>query len=216
MLGTLPTNTVMVLDRSQALPICASGAVSFNIIGTKSKQSETSLWECLSAWTNAGFNTTDNYYQSSSSAIMELRRISGFTWEQLARLFGVSRRSLHFWASGEPINAPNEEHLRRLLATVKTIDRGNASENRSILLSALPNGGTPFDLLTAKEYEDAIRILGGGIIRKNPRKQALYNHARKYHTPRPQNELVGARQDSIHIQKGHLISSTPIQTHGRK
>ena len=31
-------------------------------------------------------------------AIAELRCLSGLTWDQLARLFNVSRRSLHFWA----------------------------------------------------------------------------------------------------------------------
>ena len=55
--------------------------------------------------------------QSTSSAIMELRRLSGLTWEQIATLFNVARRSLHFWASGKPVNAPNEERLRRVLTT---------------------------------------------------------------------------------------------------
>ena len=36
----------------------------------------------------------------AGTAIGELRRLSGLTWDQLARLFNVSRRSLHFWASG--------------------------------------------------------------------------------------------------------------------
>ena len=39
----------------------------------------------------------------SGAAIGELRRLSGLTWDQLARLFNLSRRSLHFWASGKPM-----------------------------------------------------------------------------------------------------------------
>ena len=41
--------------------------------------------------------------QPAGAAIGELRRLSGLTWDQLARIFSVSRRSLHFWASGKPM-----------------------------------------------------------------------------------------------------------------
>ena len=213
MLGTLSVSAAPFIHRSDPSLVCASGAVY--ILGTQSIQSELSPWGCLSTWTNTGLNITENFSQSSS-AIMELRRISGFTWEQLARLFSVTRRSLHFWASGEPINAPNEEHLQRLLATIKIIDRGNASENRSLLLSVLPEGTTPFELLIARDYDNVIRHLGIGNGRIHPRVAIQSSHIRANHTPRPPNELVGARQDSIHIQKGHLISATPIRIHRSK
>src|SRR4051812_580671 len=45
---------------------------------------------------------------SAGAAIAELRRLTGFTWDQLARLFHVSRRSLHFWASGKIMTPANE------------------------------------------------------------------------------------------------------------
>jgi hypothetical protein len=32
--------------------------------------------------------------------IAEIRHLTGLTWEQLAQVFNVSRRSVHFWASG--------------------------------------------------------------------------------------------------------------------
>ena len=38
--------------------------------------------------------------------IAELRSLSGLTWEQTARLLGVTRRSVHFWASGEVLWSP--------------------------------------------------------------------------------------------------------------
>ena len=61
--------------------------------------------------------------RQTRAAVSEFRRLAGLTWEQLARVFGVARRSLHFWASGPPINAGNEEHLRRLLAVLRQADR---------------------------------------------------------------------------------------------
>ena len=35
--------------------------------------------------------------------IFELRRLTGFTWDELALLLSVTRRSLHLWANGGPI-----------------------------------------------------------------------------------------------------------------
>ena len=204
-----------MLERTRPLPICVSGTAS--IQGTMSIPLLPSIaWECLLVRTNSGFSVAENYYPSSSTAIMELRRISGFTWEQLTRLFSVTRRSLHFWASGKPLSAANEEHLQHLLATVRSVDRGDASENRSLLLSALPDGTIPFDLLVAKEYDDVLRRLGAGTVRARPIVTVLSSHARTFRTPRRPHELVGALQDSIHVQKGRLLSATPIRTKGRK
>jgi DNA-binding transcriptional regulator YiaG len=79
----------------------------------------------------------------AGSAIAELRRLSGLTWDQLARLFDVSRRSLHFWASGKAMTPSNEEHLQRVLGAVRKIDRGSAGANREALLAARGDGTVP-------------------------------------------------------------------------
>ena len=53
--------------------------------------------------TNTGLQIPKS--QSTGTSIMELRRLSGLTTDQLARIFNVDRRSLHFWASGKRLNA---------------------------------------------------------------------------------------------------------------
>jgi DNA-binding transcriptional regulator YiaG len=72
--------------------------------------------------------------RQTRAVVSESRRLAGLTWKQLARVFGVARRSLHFWASGKPTDASNEEHLRRLLVVPRQADRGTAHENREMLL----------------------------------------------------------------------------------
>ena len=39
--------------------------------------------------------------ESTAEAIMEIRRRSGLTWQELGDLFDVSRRSIHHWANGK-------------------------------------------------------------------------------------------------------------------
>ena len=83
-----------------------------------------------------------------SVPIAGIRRLSGLTWEELAGLFSVSRRTLHYWASGKPIAAANEQRVSRTLATLRRADRGEARLNRAALLAASPEGdGIVLDLL---------------------------------------------------------------------
>jgi DNA-binding transcriptional regulator YiaG len=153
--------------------------------------------------------------EPAGAAVGELRRLSGFTWDQLARLFNVSRRSLHFWASGKPMAPSHEEHLQRLLAVVRKIDRGSASANRTALLGVREDGNIPFDLLAAGDYERVVSLLGPGEARRAspPRPSA---EARAARAPRPPEELVGALQDPIHPTSGRLLAAKAVRIPRKK
>jgi DNA-binding transcriptional regulator YiaG len=103
-------------------------------------------------------------------AIHELRFKTGLSWDRLSRLFGVQRRSLHFWASGKPLSEKNEERLYHLLALVRTIDRGSARANRTLLLKPIENGdSSPFDLLLQDKFEEVRDRLGvAQTLRRRP------------------------------------------------
>ncbi|HQN10370.1 MAG TPA: helix-turn-helix domain-containing protein, partial [Thermoanaerobaculia bacterium] len=47
----------------------------------------------------------------TGSRLYELRRLTGLTWDEIARLFHVSRRSVFLWASGRPMSSDNETLL---------------------------------------------------------------------------------------------------------
>ena len=193
---------------------------SFFIEGTATRRLRTEDWEHVLVplpQTSAGRTQTeeDEEEQTTSSAIMELRRLSGLTWEQLAKLFNVARRSLHFWASGKPVNAPNEERLRRVLAVVRKADRGFAAKNRAMLLEDR-DGVVPFDLLARSEYETFIELLGTGLGRREVKLAPLSPEALEARKPRPPEELVGALQDRVHVEKGKLFSATPIHRKRRE
>lgn len=154
--------------------------------------------------------------RGSASAILELRRLSGLTWEQIARLFGVDRRSLHFWANGKALSAGNEERLHRLLATLRRLDRGRASENRALLLQAHPGGVIPLDLLAEGKYDQALALVGTGSGQVRAKSVPLSGEASASRKPAPPAELVGALQDRVHTDKGRLLAATPIRTKREK
>ncbi len=142
-------------------------------------------------------------------AIAEIRRLSGLSWEQLSRVFGVTRRALHFWASGKPMSPANEERLHRVLATVRIIDRGSPGVNRSVLLGVGRDGLIPFDLLVNGSSDALVALVGEGHAshrRSLIRPAEAASAARPSHTP---DELIGAMQDRIHREVGGARAVRP-------
>jgi hypothetical protein len=152
---------------------------------------------------------------AANAALGELRRLTGLTWDQLARVFKVSRRSLHFWASGKPMAANNEEHLQRVLAVARKIDRGSATATRAALFAAREGGTLPFDLLAAGDYERVVSLLGSAETPRvrPPRLTAAVRAAR---SPLKPEELVGALHDPIHPVSGQLRAAKAVAIRRRK
>ena len=137
----------------------------------------------------------------TSGAIAELRRVSGLTWEQMGRLFDVSRRSVHFWASGKPMNAANEQHLLQVLDVVRQADRGDARSNRAALFEVAANG-TPFELLARQRFEEARARLGRGPGRRRVQLGMLDAKASAERAPLPPEGLIDAMNDRVHHDVG--------------
>lgn len=166
----------------------------------------------ISERTNSGIvipKHNPHLFQDSKKAINELRKTSGLTWEQVAKLFNVSRRSIHFWASGQPLASDNEEKLNRLLGVIRYIDRGSASLNRKLLLNPNADGELPLDQLRAGEYDKVRENLGRGNPPKRPQLTPLSEEESELRRPLPPEILIDALQDSIHHDVGR---SRPAKT----
>lgn len=98
------------------------------------------------------------------SLLRELRTCSQLTYEELAPLLGVSRRTLHSWNSGSPISARRETHLRKVTEAVKALSgvaRSAGRSTRSALLDQTPEGLRPFDLIADGHYQAAVDAVSG-------------------------------------------------------
>ena len=137
----------------------------------------------------------------TSRAVSELRRISGLTWEQLGQLFGVSRRSVHFWASGRAMNAANEQHLLKVLDIMRQADRGDARSNRAALLM-VSEGHAPFDLLMSRAFEEASARLGRRQRGRRVELGELDAQVRAGRTPPSPENLIDAMNDQVHRDAG--------------
>ncbi len=202
------TGLAGVRDRPSLLVITVGGALS--IAGTSSAE-PTTVWDAPykheSATTASGTShdpvatQVENETEATRKAVSELRRISGLTWEQLAGLFGVSRRSVHFWASGKSLNASNHERLMRVLDVVRDANRGTARSTRAALLDAR-EGTTAFEMLADQRFQEARVALGRGRTRLVPVLTQLSTAAQTARKPLPPDQLYGAKSDRVHQEPG--------------
>lgn len=73
---------------------------------------------------------------SPAERLVDAHEVSGLTWEQIAKYFGVSRRAVHLWAAGGRMSSGNEELLARLVQAVDTVRHLGASSRRQALLDS--------------------------------------------------------------------------------
>ena len=149
----------------------------------------------------------------NARALAEIRRRSGLTWEQLSEVFGVSRRSVHLWASGKPVSSSNEERLHAVLSVVRRIDRGAASETRAALC-ALVDDTAALRLLADGRYDEVVRRVGRGHTEQAaPRSLAA--------SPAPEPTLspdvpASASTDRIHqdVGRGRAVTVARVGRRG--
>ena len=158
--------------------------------------------------------TVEDVHEATRRAISELRRISGLTWAELSRLFGVSPRCIHAWASGRTPDAVAEQHLLQLLDVMRHADRGDARSNRTALFE-VTDGGTPFDLLASKRFDEAQAILGRGSGRQRPTLTELDDANSAERRPPAPEELINALNDKVHEDLGHGRAAGTVRNRRR-
>ena len=106
--------------------------------------------------------------RSSARMIRDLKSRSGLTWDQLAGVFGVTRRAAHGWASGARLNAQHSETLNWLSQTLTRLEvPADPASTRAALLevvasarhaapnaASLRNGFSPFDRVAVHREAD--------------------------------------------------------------
>ncbi|EKD51802.1 MAG: hypothetical protein ACD_62C00176G0017 [uncultured bacterium] len=106
-------------------------------------------------------------HRNTSRDIYELRRLSGLTWEQIGEIFNVTRRAVHFWANGKPMEDFRAEKLSCLVDAVRKIDTGIGFENRHMILDQDCDSVSLFDLFKKGDFYTVSRRLP--IVSRQPR-----------------------------------------------
>lgn len=180
---------------------CAGAAV-FLVAGSMSEPATASSYRSYVPFERTAAGPTgkiaSSSIQSTAEAVLEIRRISGLTWEELAELFDVSRRSVHHWASGNAISAKHEHAVRQVLIAVRHLDRGSAANTRSALLTPDAFGVSLIELLKVGSYREAMSRLQA-VSKANQQLLPLTKAAHETRRPPAPEFLVGADQERPNI-----------------
>jgi hypothetical protein len=136
--------------------------------------------------------------QTTAEAVLEIRRRSGLTWEELSDLFDVSRRSVHHWASGKVVSAKHERIIRQMLTAIRHLDRRNAAGTRAVLLTTDALGVSALDLLKLGHYEEAMSRAETRTTSERPR-MPLSRAAQDARRPPAPGLLLGSDQERADI-----------------
>lgn len=135
---------------------------------------------------------------SEKQTIGRLREVTGLTWEQLATVFEVSRRTVHLWDSGSVMNSQNEEKLARIFNAVKFFETSTATDTRRFLLTGF-GGSIPLDLLKDGKFDEFEKSKAQFI--QTPKKISLSDEEILARTPLSPEILIDAKNDRVHTEK---------------
>jgi transcriptional regulator with XRE-family HTH domain len=98
--------------------------------------------------------------RSSAEMLVELRNLLGYSWEDIAQLLSVDRRSIYNWVSGNEVRRSNHEKIREVLETVRCLDRGIAEINRAVIEYSAPDCVPLRTMIIAGEHQLVREIAG--------------------------------------------------------
>lgn len=110
--------------------------------------------------------TTPSVYSPASLAkrIAEIRALTGLTTDQVGRLFGVSRRSVHNWINGNAMAPQHEERAVRILSIVQVLPGTTPAERRAALLDSSRGTSLFHELVgSVRSPDEGVRLQGPGL-----------------------------------------------------
>lgn len=73
--------------------------------------------------TQEGDVSAEDPRTSTPQALQDLHNRLDLSWDELAKLFGVSRRTVHYWVSGSRMAAHNQQRLESLVFRTRDLNR---------------------------------------------------------------------------------------------
>jgi len=112
-----------------------------------------------------------------AKSVRSLYRRSGLTWDELAHVFGVSRRTMYNWSTGGKVSASYAQAISSVIRVVHHVDTGNPQLTRSKLLAPAEDGTTLYARLIQQQSKPSFvsgpsyrpdELLAGGIDSPDP------------------------------------------------
>ena len=144
------------------------------------------------AWFSSG--PSENAPPSTARGILAIRQIANLTWDETAKVFGVSRRTVHLWANGRHPSGGQERKLNRVLGILRSHQNLAPSSLRERLMASARPGTLFFDLLCIDELDNFQSLFSSNSESKQYLLPAFHVEPRTYTSQSP-ILLLDALQD---------------------
>ena len=131
---------------------------------------------------------------STARSILAIRQLANLTWDETAKVFGVSRRSVHLWANGRHPSGDQERKLNRVLGILSEHQNLIPSVFREKLMASARPGTLFFDLLCNDEF-GAFQDLFSAVNETGQYPLPSQTFETTSHSPPPPILLLDALQD---------------------
>lgn len=132
---------------------CPPRAISFTLEGEHVSEPESA--------SRGRSKRTESSETAAQILLAEIRATTGLTFEEIAPLMGVSRRSVQLWRAGEPISARKEVRLRNLVECLRDLAKHDPGKARQMLFDRTVDGLRPYDVLSEGQFDIAFSMLAG-------------------------------------------------------
>lgn len=107
--------------------------------------------------------TSFRHRPAAKDLVVSLHERSGLTWEQLAQVLGVSRRSLHLWAKGARVS---KEHYHAMEQFDELLTKVNVppEDMKRYLFTPRFDGRTPLDIFRKSLDRERVAISGPALL----------------------------------------------------
>lgn len=75
--------------------------------------------------------------QATADLVQQVKEKGGYTWEQVAQILGVPRRTVHMWMSGREVSDGYRGVLLQVLEQIEEIESAGIGNKRTRFLALL-------------------------------------------------------------------------------
>ena len=159
---------------------------------------------------NAVFSSTSSEISPSiARGILAIRQIANLTWDETAKLFGVTRRTVHLWANGRHPSGDQERKLNRILGIFSSHQNLSPSSLRARLMASAQPGTLFFDLICNNEFDVFQSLFSNDKVRNKFSPPSLLSGPRAYIAPSPVL-LLDALQDRP-VRAGGVVAKKSVR-----
>lgn len=160
--------------RGRILTYCVAGTFGLVSPGYLQANAATSNWDISRIAVNACIENSDDTTGISEQDIAHIRTVTKISVTELARVFGVSRQSVHEWIKGGALSPQNAQRLWELAQATDVFLEAGIEPSPEVFRRKVAGGQSIFEAISdSGNAVSSAKTLVATLIRESEQRQRL-------------------------------------------